>query len=186
MMLIYSLLVEVVLMYYMNKTKRGLILTSAILNLILITFDLIVSIIFAVDKDLIINFVSNYMVYVSVPIYNLGYSIFSFVVGVIGSVLLIYSVRQKGKYFRSSQAIYAAGFVIIVICGGYLAWALLFIAAFIPDIIVMNRPSEVKREEAQENRAYAEKKQKIEALKKMRDDGLISDEEYKEKLFELL
>ncbi len=81
----------------------------------------------------------------------------------------------------------------MVVCGGWLAWLLLFISAFVPDIVVINDKAELRREAKQEekeevlrDKAYELKKSKIEELKKLRDSGAITEEEYKEKLFELL
>ncbi len=176
---------------YMNKAKRNLILASAIVNLVSVAINLILSILLLVDVEFFVEYYGlDYLFGYST---NIIYSVFSVATGLVGSILLIYSVRKKGKYFRNSQGVYIAGFIIVVICGSYLSWILLFISLFIPDIVVMNRPSEVRQEERQQQResvfsdkAYEEKVEKIEKLKKMRDDGEITEEEYKQKLFELL
>ncbi|MBE7075857.1 MAG: SHOCT domain-containing protein [Clostridiales bacterium] len=169
---------------YMNKTKRNLILASAIINLISNCATLAISILFAVRPDILQMLATNY--FISLPTSSLIINIIIVAAGVVGSVLLFYSIRSKGKYFRSSHGIYIAGFIIIVVCGGFLPWILLFISMFVPDIIVMNRPSEVKKEEKVEERFYQDKKDKIESLKKLRDEGVITEEEYKQRLFELL
>lgn len=173
-------------MEYMNKSKRVLILCSAIFTIVSVTVNFILGVINAVDSTLIQKFLQDFGVYMSIPVYSLPYVIFTFVGGLIGAILLIYAVRKKGKYFRASYSIYIAGFVLVTLCGSYICWLLVFISALIPDVVVMNRPSQVHKEEVVENKQYEEKKEKIETLKKMRDDGLISEEEYKEKLFELL
>ncbi len=169
---------------YMNKTKRNLILASAILNLIGVTANLILSIILIVNAELLKEYI-NYIYLLSYST-NIVYVVISFTAGFVASILLLYSVRAKGKYFRLSQGIYYTGFIIIVVCGGFLPWILLFIAMFIPDIIVMNTRSEVRHEERMENNAMEIKKKKIEELKRLRDEGTITEEEYKEKLFEIL
>lgn len=169
---------------YMNKKKRNLIIAGAVINMIFVTISMIMSIIYFVNRDVIAQYGDYY--YIVSYSSNLISSIISFVAGMIGSILLLYSVRKGGKYFRVSQGIYLAGFVIVVICGSFLPWILLFISMFIPDIVIMNTPNEVKREEIKEEREYEEKKKRIEDLKRMRDNGLITEEEYKEKLFELL
>ncbi len=169
---------------YMNKTKRNLIIASAVINLILISLNLAMSIILKVNPKILQEY-SEYLYFVSYSS-NIIYAVISFAIGLVGSILLLFAVRSKGKHFRTSQGLYIAGFVIIVVCGGWLSWILLFISMFIPDIIVMNTPKEVKKEEIMENRAYEEKKKKIEDLKRLRDSGMITEEEYKEKLFELL
>ncbi len=169
---------------YMNKTKRNLILASAIVNLVGVSVSLIMSILLVVKNDAIKEYLDLY--YIVTYSTNIVYAVISFAAGLAGSILLLCSIRSKGKYFRTSQMIYIIGFVIIVIFGSFVSWVLLFISMFIPDIVVMNTKSEVKKEEILEEKAYAEKKKRIEDLKRMRDNGLISEEEYKEKLFELL
>ena len=173
-------------MYYMNKTKRNLIIASAIINIIVCVANLILTIVYNLNIDL----QEVYAPYVSL-VYSSSiiFTVIELAVGLVGSILLLYSVRQKGKFFRTSQGCYIAGFIIVVICGGYVSWILLFISMFVPDIVVMNRPEEIKKEQKEEvikERAYEEKKKRIEDLKRMRDNGLITEEEYKEKLFELL
>ncbi|MGN1201049.1 MAG: SHOCT domain-containing protein [Candidatus Caccovivens sp.] len=171
-------------MMYMNKTKRGLILVSAIVNLITITLSLILSILLIVNAEAMQEYLAYYYFVSLSP--DIVYAIISFVIGLVGSILLIYSVRQKGKYFRTSQGVFVAGFIIIILFGGFLSWLLLFVSLFVPDIIVMNNAREVKKEEKMEEREYEDKKKQIEDLKRMRDNGLISEEEYKQKLFEIL
>ncbi len=176
---------------YMNKTKRSLIMASAIINLITVVVNLVSSILAIVKPDFLVKYQDYY--------YFLGYStnivyvVISFALGLVGSILLLYSIRSRGKYFRRSYGVYAAGFVIVVICGGWVAWLLLFISAFVPDIIIINDKSELRREAKQEekeeilrDKAYEEKKAKIEELKRLRDSGAITEEEYRDRLFELL
>ena len=176
---------------YMNKSKRYLIMSAAIINLIQTTISLVLSILMLVNEDLLAGYQEYYFV-VSMS-YNIFYTVFSFVVGVVGSSLLLYSIRKKGKFFRSSQTPYFIGVIIVVFCGGWISWLLLLIEMLIPDIIIINSKSELRHEEKeqaafekQQSEAYEAKKQKIEELKKMRDDGVITEEEYKKKLFELL
>ncbi len=174
-------------MYYMNKNKRNLILASAIINLISVTATLILSILLLTNREYLLQY-ADYFYFLTYST-NLVYTIISFVAGFVGSFLLIWSVRSRGKYFRISQSLYIAGFIIVVICGGWISWILLFISMFIPDIVVMNSKDDLRREDKQEiknDRAYEEKVKRIEDLKRMRDNGLITEEEYKAKLFELL
>lgn len=176
---------------YMNKTKRNLIIAAAVLNLIGVIANLIMSILLIVNREAVQDYLEYY--YFVGYSTNIVYTIISFLAGFIGSIFLLWSVRNKGKYFRTTQGLYISGFVIVVICGGFISWILLFISLFIPDIIVMNTKSEIRREEKTEEmqnkmkeQAYEEKKKQIEDLKRLRDNGLITEEEYKQKLFELL
>lgn len=171
----------------MNKTKRNLIIAAGIINIIYAALTLAMTILVKVDA----GFVAQYYDYLYILGFstNLIYGIISFTICFVGSILLFYAVREKGKYFRSSSGIYIAGVVIVIFTGGWISWILLLVSAFTPDVIVMNSKEDLRREEKEEiyqSREYAEKKEKIEALKKLRDDGEITEEEYKEKLFELL
>ncbi len=177
---------------YMNKTKRNLILASAIINLIGVVASFVMALLIHFNVEAVMDYI-DYVAMINYSVFNLVYSIIAFVIGLVGSVLLIWSVRKKGKFFRSSQGYYIAGLIIVVISGGWLAWLLLFISMFVPDVIVMNTRSELRREDREEQKqtikddaAYEEKKRRIEDLKRMRDNGIISEEEYKQKLFELL
>lgn len=170
---------------YMNKTKRNLIIASAIINLLDVIASLVIAILLKVD--------STFMAENAYFSFNIYYVVFSFAAGVVASVFLLYSVRAKGKYFRTTQGLYIAGFIIVIVCGGTLAWLLLFISMFVPDVVIMNTKSEVKQEEKEQEKEVQkkdqeleEKKQKIEELKQLRDSGEITEEEYKKKLFDLL
>ena len=170
---------------YMNKTKRNLIIASAIINLLNAALGLVYAILLVFYKDALAVY-EEYTFLISYISSNVIMSAINFAVSLVGSILLLYAVRQKGKYFRTSQGMFIAGFIIVVLCGGMLPWILLLISFFISDVIVMNTPNEVKREEKQEEKAYEDKKKQIEDLKRLRDAGIISEEEYKKKLFELL
>ena len=168
----------------MNKKKRYLIMASAILNLIGISTNLIMSILMILIPEVMLAYEN--IVYLVGYSTNLIYVIFSFSIGLVASILLLFSIRAKGKFFRTSQGIFYTGFAIVVFFGGFLPWLLLFIALCTPDIIVMNTRSEVRHEERVENQTMEEKKKKIEDLKRLRDEGAITEEEYKQKLFEIL
>ncbi len=167
----------------MNKTKRNLILSSAIINLINMVANLVIAIIYCVDPELYAN-LGVYLVMISY--YSIYFVFVEVVAGIIGSVCLLYAVRNKGKYFRRSQGYYIAGLIIIILAGGWIPWILLLISMFIPDIIIINSPSEIRREERMEDRREEEKKRKIEELRKMKEDGVITEEEFNQKLMELL
>lgn len=167
----------------MNKTKRNLILSAAIINLINMVVNLVLAIIFLVDPELYAN-IGMYLVLISY--YSIYFVFVEVVAGMIASILLIYSVRKKGKYFRSSQKYYIAGLIIVIFAGGWIPWILLFISMFIPDIIIINSASEIRQEERAEDRASAEKRRKVEELRKLKEDGVITEEEFNKRLMDLL
>ena len=167
----------------MNRTKRNLILSSAIINLINMVANLIVAIVYCVNPEVYAE-LGVYLVIISY--YSIYFIFVEVVAGIIGSICLMYAVRKGGKYFRQSQAYYIAGLIIIIFAGGWIPWILLFISMFIPDIIVMNTPIEIRREEIREEKEHDEKKRKIEELRKLKEEGIISEEEFNNELMKLL
>lgn len=167
----------------MNKTKRNLILSAGIINLINMLANLVIVIMYLVDP-VRFEMLAYYLVIISY--YSIYFVFVEIVAGIIASIMLIYSVRKKGKYFRYSQKYYIAGLIIIVFAGGWIPWILLFISMFIPDIIVMNSPSELRTEQRQEDREKDEKRRKVEELRKLKEDGVISEEEFQKELMNLL
>ena len=89
-------------------------------------------------------------------------------------------------YFRTSQKYYIAGLIIVIFAGGWIPWLLLFISMFVPDVIIMNSASEIRHEERAEERGYNEKRKKVEELRKLKEDGLITEEEFNKRLMDLL
>ena len=167
----------------MNKTKRNLILSAAIINLINMIANLVVAIIYLVDPELYVN-LGAYLLIVSY--YSIYFVFVEIVAGIIASILLIYSVRKKGKYFRQSQKYYIAGLIIVIFAGGWIPWLLLFISMFIPDIIIINSAAEVRQEERAEDREKEEKRKKVEELRRLKEEGVITEEEFNKKLMDLL
>lgn len=167
----------------MNKTKRNLILSAAIINLINMGANLVIAILFCVNPEYA-NVLGSYLLIISY--YSIYFVFAEIVAGIIASILLIYSVRKKGKYFRSSQKYYIAGLIIVIFAGGWIPWVLLFISMFIPDIIIINSASEVRQEQRAEDRASEEKRRKLEELRKLKEEGVISEEEFNKRLMDLL
>ncbi len=167
----------------MNKTKRNLILSAAIINLINMIANLVVAIIYLVAPELYVN-LGAYLLIVSY--YSIYFVFVEIVAGIIASILLIYSVRKKGKYFRQSQKYYIAGLIIVIFAGGWIPWLLLFISMFIPDIIIINSASEIRQEERAEDREKEEKRKKVEELRRLKEEGVITEEEFNKKLMDLL
>ena len=167
----------------MNKTKINLILSAAIINLINMVANLIIAIIYLVNPELYAD-LGVYLVVISY--YSIYFVFVEVVAGIIGSICLMYAVSKGGKYFRRSQNYYIAGLIIIILAGGWIPWILLLISMFIPDIIVMNTPVEIRREERAEDKENEEKKRKIEELRKLKEDGAITEEEFNNELMKLL
>ena len=186
---------------YMNKSKRNLILAAAILNLITvvvgIVFDVIVRVYPEKFAELFAdnNYLYTYFMQINNPNarFALVYDIITACLAITGSILLFYCIREKGRFFRGSRRAYIAGIIIVIFAGDFVSWVLILIASFIPDIIINNDREQLRREyqysqqeEILHSAEYEQKKAKIEELKKLRDAGVITEEEYKEKLFDLL
>ena len=168
----------------MNKTKKNLILSAAIINLINMVANLVIAILYLVDVEKFGQYLEPYIYTIS---YYSVYVIFVEVIaGIIGSICLFWAIRKGGKYFRRSQGWYYAGVIINIIAGGWIPWILLLISMFIPDIIVMNTPSEIRREEKIVDVEIEQKKRKVEELRRMRDSGQITEEEFNKMLEDLL
>lgn len=178
-------------MYYMNKNKRNLIVAAAIVNVVYAAISLVLTILLKSNLAFFQQYY-QYFMYFSFS-GNIVSSVILFATSVVGSILLLYAVREKGKYYRVSSGAYFSGVIIVIFCGGFISWILLVAAAFQPNVIVMNDENELRKEYKQQQKEeilrdqqYEEKKAKIEELKRLRDCGAITEEEYKEKLFEML
>ncbi len=88
---------------YMNRNKRYLIMASAILNLISIVINLASSIVAIVKPEFLTKYQDYYYIFGYST--NIVFVVFSFAVGLVASVLLLYSIRNKGKYFRTSYGV---------------------------------------------------------------------------------
>ena len=171
----------------MNRTKRILIMIAAILNLISVAFNVVMIILLYTNYPLVAEYENFY--YLLTYSTSWIYTIISTLASIAGSIMLLYSVRAKGKYFRVSYGVYYIGTIIVIFTGGYIPWILLLISMFIPDVVINNNIYEMRQEQKEyreENKSFEEKKRKIEELQKLRDEGTITEEEYKEKLFEIL
>lgn len=194
---------------YMNRTKRNLILWAAIINLITAVLSLALTIIYKTSPALFTRLSEfSLLWYLAGTTYTeIHYAIIFFIIRFLASFFLLWSVRQRGKFFRVTKGLYLAGLIMAIIFGGTVVWILLFITMFIPDIIVMNdilqqkqskhetdeydwhdrfETTSEKKNDVVDDEEYESKKKQIADLKQNLKDGIITEEEYKEKLYELL
>ena len=160
---------------------------AAILNLVSVAFNVVMIILLYTNYPLVADYENYY--YILTYSTSWIYTIISTIISVAGSIMLLYSIRDKGRYFRASYGVYYIGTIIVIFTSGYIPWILLLISMFIPDVVINNNIYEIRQEQKEyqaENKAYEEKKRKIQELQKLRDEGTITEEEYKEKLFEIL
>ncbi len=166
----------------MNKSKRLLLIAVIVLNFI--------------------NAASN----IGFAIYRLvlgdimGYSLFSVIYDFISAAafltsagLLIYAIAGKGEFFRARSAYYYAA-ITITLCLGLVSIPsiLLIVTLFMSDMIWVKPHDDVyfghseNIEQQPKGMSDKEKERKIAELRKLKENGIITDEEFKEKLMELL
>lgn len=156
----------------MNNTKKILIILSIVLAL----------------GDLAYNiyYVVNYFMIASENRTALFYAIFEIIdiVAVIAEiVLLTIAIWGNGKYFNSRYGMYVIAFMIAVIFNLLSISTLLLIASMFTSNIVWIKEKEVAPgvEIIEETR-----EEKINKLRKERDEGKISQEEFERRLADLL
>lgn len=187
----------------MDQTKRTLVFVAGILNLISAFVVLISGLFVLLNFGNITNINLGYDYTVSSPE---ELRIVKLLVGIIllvifafylcAGILLIYSVRNGGENFYRSQAVFIAGLVLTVLCGPLsISSILLYISLTIKQKITnfdLNKSSE--NFEVNEKQMCDIKigeraesvKEKLIKIKKLKDSGNISEEEYKKVLIKYL
>ena len=158
----------------MNKTKFWLILVAIILSFASIAWDV---------YDIVMYFISEpqkrvatfYLVYYFIEIFAL----------IAVAVLLSLSIWNKGKHFRARYKYYMTALVLSIIISLFSAISiLLIISMFVSDWVWENpekRASEVKVVNIADT-----KEEKIAKLRRKRENGEISEEEFNEEMMKLL
>lgn len=159
----------------MNNTKRVLIIIAIIFNFISACLD--------------IWFVTDLFLYYQLnqwAIVNIIYYFISIFASFAGAGCLIYAIANKGQFFRQRHGYFVTA-VIISVCTSFfsVSTVLLLIASWIPDIVWV-RPQDDVYFQSEKPKEDTSKEEKIARLRKLRDDGLITEEEFKEELFKLL
>ena len=117
-------------MYYMNKRKRNLIIAAAILNLIGITISLILSIVLLTNKSLAQEYQEYY--YVLSYSSNIYYTVISFIVGIIGSIFLLYLFVKRVNILELLKGcIWQVLSLSSSLVGGYLGFFFSFLCLFL-------------------------------------------------------
>ncbi len=180
----------------MNKTKRNLMLWAAIITLVEVCLNLSMLALAYYNPDYLVS--NKFLLFIfncTIGAYEDGTlyimmgivpTILMNLAGLVGAILMFVVIRNKGKHFRRSRGMYLTSVILIIFSAGIIPWILLLIAMFTPDIVVMNTYDEVRSEERREQHEMDYKRQQIENLRKMKDEGIISEEEYKQRLMDLL
>ena len=111
----------------------------------------------------------------------------------LSSILLFYSIANKGKNFSSRTTQYYIGYLLTLFLGSIISFILLIIASCLSDIVVMNSKSDIlreqreeRREELKEQESLEEKQKEIAHLRSLKDQGIITEEEFNERMLDLL
>ncbi len=168
----------------MNSTKRNLIIVVIVLNFLSIALNtyLMSNGILAIIKDPYNAYLWFYTIYEGLGV--LAY--------IATAGLLIYSIKDGGRFFRTRSGYYMTAVVITFILNIFsVSSILLGITLFMNDIVWVKPTDDVyfeKEKPSQENSSYSqrEKERKIEALRKLKEEGKITEAEFNEALFKLL
>lgn len=155
----------------MNNTKRALIITAIILNIL--------------NIGLNIYLIVSYFMLPSIerePLFYTIFDILQIVAFMISTGFLIYSIAGGGKYFQKRYGFYMTSVMIGLILNLFSASTIiLIITMFISDMVWI-KPEEDKS--ASETKS--DKERKIEELRRLKEEGKITEKEFEDELIKLL
>lgn len=167
----------------MNRTKRGLLIAAIVLNFLYAGLN-----IYFIVKDFI------YYKPEAIYILSIVYDFIGVAGFLISAGLLIYAISNGGTQFRSRNSYYLAAVTISFFLPYSLSTILLIISLFISDIVWVKPIDDVyfgdtdvnanKKEE--DVVSDKERERKIAKLRELRDNGTITEEEFKDELMKLL
>ena len=153
----------------MNNTKKALIITAIILNIINIGFN--------------IYFIVEYFMLPEIeqqPLFYVIFEIFQIIAFIVCTCFLIYSISGNGQLFRKRYGFYLTAVMMALILNLFSpATIILIITMFIPDIVWVKPENNLQNEKSQ-------KEIKIEQLRKAKEEGKITEEEFEKELLKLL
>ena len=168
----------------MNSTKRGLIITAIVMNFVSIALNIYLAI------RGILNLIEN--PYEAMIWMYVIYKIIGIFAYIATAGLLIYTIADNGVHFRSRNGYYmTAVFLSFILNLFSVSSVLLLITLFISDWVWVKPQDDVYFEkdnhegESPESKER-EKARKIEVLRKLKEEGKITEEEFNEQLFKLL
>lgn len=176
----------------MNKTKKGLIIAAIVLNsisVVMLILSIIGSVYWLESIYLDMGMKLTPAELNSVRIDNIVYSAIDLALYLSSTILLILHLYLYEKNFKVSKRLFMAAGILVFFCDFLsISFILLLIAYFkYMDIEVIKEKEENEDGEVEvvENDEDAIKR-KIEKLRKLKDDGVISEEEFKEEILKLL
>ena len=171
----------------MNKSKKTLMLITIILDFLSVAA-LIVALIWFGLKDAYVP--AEYTSYEQYLFYHVTYIVMISIDTALylsAAICLSISIRKNGTRFVESKKVYMIGFVLNIIASPLsLASILLYIAHFrFVDIQYINEDNNDK-EVVPQKPTDDELKEKVEKLRKLKEEGAISEEEFNEQILKLL
>ncbi len=159
----------------MNKTKKYLILTAIIFSF--------------VDLGWQIYSVVKYFMRapeVREPVFYVVLDFITIAMYIAVAVLLILSIWKNGVLFRKRYGLYMTALVLSIIIDLLSITTILLISTMFISDWVWEKPKKAEGETIIEIVKESDREAKIAELRKMRENGEISEEEFQEKLIELL
>lgn len=171
----------------MNKTKRTLIIVVIVLNLLSIALN---AYLMAMSIIALVKTPYEALLWFNVIYTGLG------IIAYIASVgLLWYSIAHDGNFFRQRSNYYMTAVILTLILDTFsIPSILLLITLFMTDMVwvkpiddVYFKKTETKDVPKQEKTmSDKDRERKIAELRELKNQGLITDEEFNEQLFKLL
>lgn len=155
----------------MNEIKKALIIAAIVLNII--------------NVGLNIYFVVTYFMLPEIEREPLFYTIFEILQAVaflVSAIFLIYSIADNGKSFQKRYGFYMTSVMIGLILNLFSASTIiLIISMFISDIKWIKEIGDPTLVETK-----SDKERKIEELRRLKEEGKITEKEFEDELLKLL
>lgn len=162
----------------MNKTKKILLIISTIFLFIGIAYDIFYIVSYfqtpVIDRPAIF-----YLIYEFI---NLG-----FMIAV--AVMMIYILWGNGKYFRERYRYFVTSLIISICLNLFsVSTILMIISIYFNDSVIFYTNKEKNKNvvDITPENEMSEKEQKIQSLRKMKEEGKISEEQFQEEIMKLL
>lgn len=165
----------------MNNTKRKLIIWAIVLNFVMasaILYMYITGVISLAKLDPTEFVTMSKGQYIAS--YTISYAV-EFLAMLASPILLLISIAGKGMHFQKRKKLYIAAIFINVFINLISVATLLLVISYFKYLDI-----EVIKEEDVVEISEDDLKDKIAKLRKLKDDGVISEEEFKEQIMKLL
>lgn len=158
----------------MNTTKKWLIITAILFNFVSIGWN--------------IFYIVNWFKYKASSVFYLIWYFITIACCIAVIVLLSMAIWRNGKLFRSRYGYYMTALVISIIVNLLsVSSVLLIISMFVSDWVWITPKKDDSKVEIDEKTVVIKnKEEEIARLRKLKDEGKISEEEFQERLMKLL